>query len=88
MDRLLENDANLIGLSFQNGYTPLHQAAQQGHNVISNLLLEHKASPNATTNQGQTALSIAQKLGYISVVETLKVVTKTVVTTTTTTITG
>lgn len=52
-----------------------------------NLLLEHKASPNATTNQGQTALSIAQRLGYISVVETLKVVTETVVTTTTTTIT-
>lgn len=26
--------------------------------------------------QGQTALSIAQKLGYISVVETLKVVTE------------
>ena len=36
---------------------------------------------------GQTALSIAQKLGYISVVETLKVVTDTVVTTTTTTTT-
>lgn len=28
-----------------------------------------------TTNQGQTALSIAQKLGYISVIETLKTVT-------------
>jgi ankyrin len=36
--------------------------------------------------QGQTALSIAQKLGYISVVETLKVVTETTITTTTTTI--
>lgn len=35
--------------------------------------------------QGQTALSIAQKLGYISVVETLKVVTETTITTTTTT---
>jgi ankyrin len=34
---------------------------------------------------GQTALSIAQRLGYISVVETLKVVTETEVTTTTTT---
>lgn len=33
--------------------------------------------------QGQTALSIAQKLGYISVVETLKVVTETTITTTT-----
>jgi hypothetical protein len=37
--------------------------------------------------QGQTALSIAQKLGYISVVETLKVVTETTITTTTTTTT-
>lgn len=37
--------------------------------------------------QGQTALSIAQKLNYISVVETLKVVTETIVTTTTTTVT-
>ena len=34
---------------------------------------------------GQTALSIAQRLGYISVVETLKVVTEKEVTTTTTT---
>ena len=34
---------------------------------------------------GQTALSIAQKLGYISVVETLKVVTEKEITTTTTT---
>ena len=34
---------------------------------------------------GQTPLSIAQRLGYISVVETLKVVTEKEVTTTTTT---
>ncbi|XP_011305414.1 ankyrin-2 isoform X4 [Fopius arisanus] len=64
------------------GYTPLHQAAQQGHTLIINLLLESKAQPNAITNNGQTALAIAQKLGYISVVETLKVVTETVITTT------
>lgn len=31
---------------------------------------------------GQTALAIAQKLGYISVVETLKIVTETIITTT------
>lgn len=55
--------------------------------MIINILLEHKASPNVITHQGQTALSIAQRLGYISVVETLKVVTETVVTTSTTTVT-
>lgn len=32
------------------GYTPLHQAAQQGHHVVINLLLENKAKPNAVTN--------------------------------------
>ena len=33
---------------FQNelGYTALHQAAQQGHTQIVNMLLENNASPN------------------------------------------
>lgn len=39
--------------------------------------------PLLLLQQGQTALSIAQKLGYVSVVETLKVVTETTITTTT-----
>ena len=30
-------------------YTPLHQAAQQGHTQIVNLLLESKAEPNTET---------------------------------------
>ncbi|XP_042148280.1 ankyrin-2 isoform X3 [Ixodes scapularis] len=83
---LLRQGAN-VNATTTHGYTPLHQAAQQGHTLIINLLLEHRASPNATTKQGQTALSIAQRLGYISVVETLKVVTETTVTTTITTVT-
>lgn len=33
----------------QNGYTPLHQAAQQGHTHIINLLLQHGALPNELT---------------------------------------
>ena len=65
----------------------MHQAAQQGHPVVVNLLLDNKASPNETTSQGLTALAIAQKCNYISVVETLKTVTKTVKTTVKTTTT-
>lgn len=42
---------------------------------------------NSSTQDGKTALSIAQRLGYISVVETLKIVTETTITTTTTTVT-
>lgn len=89
----------------QNGYTPLHQAAQQGNTHIINLLLQHGAKPNATTlvgsrrrgggvrpgrrqpalsaQNGNTALGIARRLGYISVVDTLRVVTEETVTTTT-----
>jgi len=32
------------------GYTPLHQAAQQGHVLVVNLLLKYQASPNVLTN--------------------------------------
>ncbi|XP_060661069.1 ankyrin-3 isoform X1 [Drosophila nasuta] len=72
---LLENDAN-IEMTTTVGYTPLHQAAQQGHTLVINLLLRHKANPNAVTKNGQTALDIAYNLGYVTAVETLKVVTE------------
>uniref|UniRef100_A0A8C5LVQ0 Ankyrin 2 n=1 Tax=Leptobrachium leishanense TaxID=445787 RepID=A0A8C5LVQ0_9ANUR len=73
-----------VSVKTKNGYTPLHQAAQQGHTHIINVLLQHGAKPNATTANGNTALAIARRLGYISVVDTLKVVTEEIVTTTTT----
>lgn len=94
----------------QNGYTPLHQAAQQGNTHIINVLLQYGAKPNAITvvrkthtmhilykhthcytliiicfpvQNGNTALGIARRLGYISVVDTLRVVTEEIITTTT-----
>ncbi|KAA8594871.1 hypothetical protein FQN60_012006, partial [Etheostoma spectabile] len=73
-----------VNAKTKNGYTPLHQAAQQGNTHIINMLLQHGANPNAITVNGNTALSIARRLGYISVVDTLKVVTEEVITTTTT----
>ncbi|XP_056659022.1 ankyrin-2 isoform X37 [Monodelphis domestica] len=80
---LLKQGAN-VNAKTKNGYTPLHQAAQQGHTHIINVLLQHGAKPNAITANGNTALAIAKRLGYISVVDTLKVVTEEVTTTTTT----
>ncbi|XP_026158924.1 ankyrin-2 [Mastacembelus armatus] len=79
---LLQQGAS-VNAKTKNGYTPLHQAAQQGNTHIINVLLQHGAKPNTTTMNGNTALSIARRLGYISVVDTLKVVTEEVVTTTT-----
>ncbi|XP_055080938.1 ankyrin-3 [Periophthalmus magnuspinnatus] len=80
---LLQQGAN-VNAKTKSGYSPLHQAAQQGNTHIINVLLQHGAKPNATTVNGNTALSIAKRLGYISVVDTLKVVTEEVITTTTT----
>uniref|UniRef100_A0A8C2A652 Ankyrin 3 n=1 Tax=Cyprinus carpio TaxID=7962 RepID=A0A8C2A652_CYPCA len=82
---LLKNQAK-VNAKTKNGYTPLHQAAQQGHTHIINLLLQHGASPNELTvvSNGNTALAIARRLGYISVVDTLKVVTEETHTTTVT----
>uniref|UniRef100_A0A8C5IA01 Ankyrin-2-like n=1 Tax=Gouania willdenowi TaxID=441366 RepID=A0A8C5IA01_GOUWI len=80
---LLQHGAN-VNAKTKNGYMPLHQAAQQGNTHIVSILLQHGAKPNTTTVNGNTALSIAKRLGYISVVDTLKVVTEEVITTTTT----
>ena len=46
---LLEHGAS-VNATTKLGYTPLHQAAQQGHVLVINLLLKYKASPNAVTN--------------------------------------
>ncbi|CAB1429658.1 unnamed protein product [Pleuronectes platessa] len=73
-----------VNAKTKSGYTPLHQAAQQGNTHIINVLLQHGAKPNTTTMNGNTALSIARRLGYISVVDTLKVVSEEIITTTTT----
>ncbi|KAM4612398.1 ankyrin-2b [Polymixia lowei] len=80
---LLQNGAG-VNAKTKNGYTPLHQAAQQGNTHIINVLLQHGAKPNAITVNGNTALAIARRLGYISVVDTLRVVTEEIITTTTT----
>ncbi|KAK7895326.1 hypothetical protein WMY93_020651 [Mugilogobius chulae] len=63
-------------LQQQMGYTPLHQAAQQGHTDIVTLLLKHGAQPNEITSNGTSPLGIAKRLGYISVIDVLKLVTE------------
>ncbi|XP_066536652.1 ankyrin-2b isoform X11 [Hoplias malabaricus] len=80
---LLKSKAS-VNAKTKNGYTPLHQAAQQGNTHIINVLLQYGAKPNAITVNGNTALAIARRLGYISVVDTLRVVTEEIITTTTT----
>uniref|UniRef100_A0AAR2KEL3 ZU5 domain-containing protein n=1 Tax=Pygocentrus nattereri TaxID=42514 RepID=A0AAR2KEL3_PYGNA len=88
---LISKQAN-VNLGNKAGYTPLHQAAQQGHTDIVTLLLKHGAQPNEITtvrtyffvfkyllplcSNGTSALAIAKRLGYISVIDVLKLVTE------------
>ncbi|XP_076007215.1 ankyrin-1-like [Genypterus blacodes] len=80
---LLQQQAN-VNSKTRLCYTPLHQAAQQGHTDIVTLLLKHGAQPNETTTNGTSALAIAKRLGYISVIDVLKLVTDETVSVTTT----
>ena len=49
--QLLDAEVNVVDGQNELGYTPLHQAAQQGHSQIVNLLLDTgKASPNTVSN--------------------------------------
>ncbi|XP_038126940.1 ankyrin-2 [Cyprinodon tularosa] len=80
---LAKHDANLDQQT-KLGYTPLIVACHYGNLKMVNFLLQQGASVNAKTKNGNTALSIAKRLGYISVVDTLKVVTEEIITTTTT----
>lgn len=50
MVRLLLAEGASVTPTTAVNYTPLHQAAQQGHSNIVNALLEAGANPNATTN--------------------------------------
>ncbi|XP_063715203.1 ankyrin-3-like isoform X5 [Symsagittifera roscoffensis] len=62
------------------GYTPLHVAAQQGNTSLAQYLLRANCQPDLRTNCGATALVIASKLRYVTLVDLLKRVTTTPVT--------
>jgi len=52
-------------------WTPLHVASYDGFPLVTRMLLEHSANPNAPDNLGRTALYFASFYGNIKVVELL-----------------
>lgn len=50
MVRFLIEHGAPVSATTRASYTPLHQAAQQGHNNVVRYLLEHGASPNVHTS--------------------------------------
>ncbi|KAF5672858.1 hypothetical protein FCIRC_8292 [Fusarium circinatum] len=55
----------------QNGFTPLHLAAERDHLAIAMLLLDSSANPNARANGGRTPLHLAARYASAALVELL-----------------
>ncbi|KAF3919518.1 Ankyrin-2 [Dactylellina cionopaga] len=54
------------------GYTPLHIACVFGHTSAVQTLLLHGADPEQKTEDGKTALNIAEDKGFTEIVEHIK----------------
>ncbi|XP_071444003.1 alpha-latrotoxin-Lg1a-like [Hetaerina americana] len=71
-DYLMNNNSTDINIKDGNGYTPIHIAAEAGHDKFIELLIEHGADVNEKTNSEElTPLHIAAYKGYESTVTTL-----------------
>ena len=54
------------------GWTAQHHAADNGHDTIVGQLLPAKANPTAVTNDGKTALQLAEQRDHQDVVQRLR----------------
>ncbi|KPP57092.1 hypothetical protein Z043_125218 [Scleropages formosus] len=67
VQRLLSADGSLAGTRDEDGYTPLHRAAYNGHLEIGRALVHHGADLNARTVDGWTPLHSACRWNNVAV---------------------
>eukprot|EP00929_Paragymnodinium_shiwhaense_P048577 TRINITY_DN24541_c0_g1_i1.p1 TRINITY_DN24541_c0_g1~~TRINITY_DN24541_c0_g1_i1.p1 ORF type:complete len:174 (+),score=31.19 TRINITY_DN24541_c0_g1_i1:333-854(+) len=68
---LLEAKADVKAVAPTSNETALHSAAQQGHDAVAKMLLEHGAEPNACAESGDTALHNACAKGHLEMAKLL-----------------
>jgi ankyrin repeat protein len=68
---LLNSNPDLVSSKDNNGTTPLHLAAHEGHKDMAELLLANKADVNAKDMYGDTPLHYAALWGYMDMVQLL-----------------
>lgn len=68
---LLKSDPSVVSRKDENGWTPLHFAAAEGHKDVAELLIANKADVNARNNHGSTPLHDAAYEGHKDVAELL-----------------
>lgn len=84
VSKLIDKGANVDRRTFKTGFTPLHEAAERGHEEIITLLLNAGANPNARCNDeyedaelgDSTPLDLAIKHKHLKVIELLQQATK------------
>ena len=70
MRKLLQKHAR-VDMFDEHGMAALHLAAENGHCLVADVLLEHKAFVNAKSKSGLTPLHLAAQNGVNSLVKLL-----------------
>lgn len=61
-----------VNVADDDGYTPLHWAAEYGHRALVQTLLQKGADPNARTRSGWNAMDLSKAEGHREVEEFLR----------------
>jgi ankyrin repeat protein len=69
--QLLVKNGTVVKAKDNGGWTALHMAAKNGHEMVMRLLLENKADVKTENNGGWTALHSAARNGYKAVMRLL-----------------